>query len=272
MIYNIYVVLAGIGFGMMYLPAIVIVGYYFDKRRALATGISLCGSGIGAFVFAPVCEKLIEMYSWKGATWIIAAICLNGIVCGFVFKPLEDIPRKRSRTSCSEAIQVLSPASDVQEKKEVEDISKHRPVDDPNISRAPLVKSMQNLSASCDEGSIIYSAFTSRSCDDMHMYGELTSGDVCKRQGDLKNPTCHNDVMYSGSVKHMTENTERKMSTIPLKSSARHRGICATLKNACKAVIDTLKQMLDFTLLGSPVFCIYGFSCFLVMSGKFKVI
>ena len=35
-----YGFLGGLGFGMMYLPAIVMVGYCFDKRRALATGIA----------------------------------------------------------------------------------------------------------------------------------------------------------------------------------------------------------------------------------------
>ena len=40
----------------MYLPSIVIVGYYFDKKRAFATGIAVCGSGIGTFLFAPFGE------------------------------------------------------------------------------------------------------------------------------------------------------------------------------------------------------------------------
>ena len=31
--------------GLIYLPAVVACGYYFEKRRALATGISVCGSG-----------------------------------------------------------------------------------------------------------------------------------------------------------------------------------------------------------------------------------
>ena len=35
----------GMGFGLMYLPSIVIVGYYFDKKRAFATGLATCGSG-----------------------------------------------------------------------------------------------------------------------------------------------------------------------------------------------------------------------------------
>jgi len=36
----------GVGFGLIYLPAVVCVGYYFESKRALATGIAVCGSGI----------------------------------------------------------------------------------------------------------------------------------------------------------------------------------------------------------------------------------
>jgi len=35
----------GVGFGFIYLPAIVTVGYYFETKRAFATGIAVCGSG-----------------------------------------------------------------------------------------------------------------------------------------------------------------------------------------------------------------------------------
>ena len=37
--------LIGLGFGLIYLPAIVSVSMYFEKRRAFATGIAVCGSG-----------------------------------------------------------------------------------------------------------------------------------------------------------------------------------------------------------------------------------
>ena len=72
----------GVGLGLLYLPPIVMVGQYFRSKRALATGIAVCGSGIGAFVFAPLVEHLIEIYTWKGAMWIIAGITLNG-KCSF---------------------------------------------------------------------------------------------------------------------------------------------------------------------------------------------
>ena len=79
----------------MYLPAIVTVGHYFKKRRALATGIAVCGSGIGSFVFAPLCEFLIEKYTWKGAMWIISAIVLNCIPCAILLRPLEHTVKAR---------------------------------------------------------------------------------------------------------------------------------------------------------------------------------
>ena len=77
----------GIGFGMMYLPSIVMVGYYFDKRRALATGIAVSGSGFGTFVFAPLVAYLLDEYTWKGANIIIAGIVFNGIVFGAIYRP-----------------------------------------------------------------------------------------------------------------------------------------------------------------------------------------
>ena len=73
----------------MYLPAMIICGFYFEKRRAFATGVAVCGSGIGMFIFAPLCEMLLNVYGWKGATWIIAGIALNGMVAGALFRPLE---------------------------------------------------------------------------------------------------------------------------------------------------------------------------------------
>jgi MFS family permease len=54
----------------VYLPAIVAVGYYFEQKRALATGISVCGSGVGTFLFAPLATYLLEQYGWQGANLV----------------------------------------------------------------------------------------------------------------------------------------------------------------------------------------------------------
>lgn len=68
---------AGIGFGLMYLPAIVCVGYYFETKRSLATGIALCGSGVGTFLFAPLTQFLLENFTWQESNLILAGIILS---------------------------------------------------------------------------------------------------------------------------------------------------------------------------------------------------
>lgn len=62
-----YGVMGGIGFCFIYMPSVIIVGYYFEKWRPLATGIALCGSGVGTFIMAPISEKLIKEFGWRNA-------------------------------------------------------------------------------------------------------------------------------------------------------------------------------------------------------------
>ena len=73
---------SGIGFGLIYLPAVVCVGYYFETKRSLATGIAVCGSGFGTFAFAPLATMLLENFDWRGANLILAGLILNCAVSG----------------------------------------------------------------------------------------------------------------------------------------------------------------------------------------------
>lgn len=78
-----YGVCGGLGFGMIYLPAVVFVGYYFEKKRSLATGIAVCGSGFGAFIFPPLSKYLLDTFSsWKTANLVLACIILLCIIFG----------------------------------------------------------------------------------------------------------------------------------------------------------------------------------------------
>lgn len=81
-------ILGGLGIGLVYLPAIVCVGFYFEKRRAFATGLAVCGAGIGTFVFAPLTQFLLQQYNWKGAVLIESGLMLNCIICGLLFRSL----------------------------------------------------------------------------------------------------------------------------------------------------------------------------------------
>jgi len=41
------ILIIGLGFGMIYLSTVLMVNIYFDKKRGLAVGIAVCGSGLG---------------------------------------------------------------------------------------------------------------------------------------------------------------------------------------------------------------------------------
>lgn len=89
MLFITFGVIAGVGLSLCYVAAVVIVAYYFDKRRSFATGISVCGSGIGTFIFPPIIQYLITEYGWRGCTILLAGIFLNMCVCGMLMRDLE---------------------------------------------------------------------------------------------------------------------------------------------------------------------------------------
>ncbi|KAH9507596.1 hypothetical protein Btru_051540 [Bulinus truncatus] len=84
-----YGIIGGIGFGLIYLPSIVCVGYWFEKKRAFATGIVVCGTGIGQFVIPPLAGYLLSEYTWEGHNLILAGLVLKCAVCGMLFIPLN---------------------------------------------------------------------------------------------------------------------------------------------------------------------------------------
>ena len=60
-----YGVLGGLGFGLMFVPAQVAPGLFFDKRRSLATAVALTGTGTGPFIMAPLTEVLVSQLGWQ---------------------------------------------------------------------------------------------------------------------------------------------------------------------------------------------------------------
>ncbi|CAG9531654.1 unnamed protein product, partial [Cercopithifilaria johnstoni] len=84
-----YGFLGGAGFGLIYLPSIVTVGYYFEKKRSIATGIAVAGSGVGTFVLPPLCIILINKFGWKIAICSLAALSFSSTIYGLLYRPLQ---------------------------------------------------------------------------------------------------------------------------------------------------------------------------------------
>lgn len=72
-----YGLLLGLGVGSSFLPSNSAVGQWFVRKRGLATGIAVAGSGVGTIVLAPISETLIGTYDWRIAMRFIA---IGGLV------------------------------------------------------------------------------------------------------------------------------------------------------------------------------------------------
>lgn len=87
---------SGIGFGLIYLPAIVSVTCYFDKYRSIATGIGVCGSGFGTIVFAPLVSVCIEHFKLGGTLFVISFMVLTCIFYGLLLRPVPTIQEEET--------------------------------------------------------------------------------------------------------------------------------------------------------------------------------
>jgi MFS family permease len=95
LLYVTFGLISGFGLSLCYVSAYVIVAYYFDRRRSFATGISVCGSGVGTFIFAPLTRYLVVEYGgWRGATLILGGLFLNMTVCILYFVNLLSMHTK----------------------------------------------------------------------------------------------------------------------------------------------------------------------------------
>ncbi len=61
-LYLYYGLIAGFGGGMVYLPPIATAPKWWPDRRALATGLSVVGLGLGSFIMGPLATKMILVF------------------------------------------------------------------------------------------------------------------------------------------------------------------------------------------------------------------
>jgi len=114
-------VLIGLGLGIIYLPRLDCITQYFDKKRPLVTGIAICGSGIGTFIFAPLTDWLLTTFSWQTALLILGGICIGNCFFALLFKPIPELSYKEPEV---ETCQAMLPDQEKQSGKEKENDEK----------------------------------------------------------------------------------------------------------------------------------------------------
>ena len=74
----------------MYLPSVVMVAKYFDKRRSFATCITSGGVGVGTFIIAPIVHLLDDNYGWRFTLIVLGILVLVCVPLSMLYKPIFD--------------------------------------------------------------------------------------------------------------------------------------------------------------------------------------
>ena len=77
-LYLLYGVLLGIAMGSTtYVSMTTLLNTWFTRRRTLAIGIAMAGSGIGTAILAPSVRYLIEAIEWRNSWLVLAAVAFT---------------------------------------------------------------------------------------------------------------------------------------------------------------------------------------------------
>ena len=78
--------ITGLGFGLMYLPAVDIVEHFFSRRLGLAMGLATCGTAIGTSVLAPLLSLATSHLGLAETLFCVSASVATGVFFAFFYR------------------------------------------------------------------------------------------------------------------------------------------------------------------------------------------
>ncbi|XP_064470615.1 monocarboxylate transporter 12-like [Ornithodoros turicata] len=290
--------LGGTGFGLIFLPAAVTISFYFERKRAFATGMAVCGSGIGGFLMAPCCQKLVEVFGWRGSLLILAGLTLNCCVVGALFRPIEEPEQKPETPPMKPLLIRIKEARDAMTKWDSEESGidetllsqqrkRKRSCPPPRILH-DVMSTEEKSSSSSTTGSNnsppppyfeTVGSHQQYSC--CHNNNQLSTNYRPQRRFSCTKyrprrmtapemrPFYRQDILFSASLIRIPEYRSQRNSyhqsiaNIPKPAEGKKLGCLSS------EMTDTFKQMLDISLLTSPTFVLLALSGFLTLAGFF---
>lgn len=273
-------ILTGLGFGLIYLPAIVSVSIYFEKKRAFATGIAVCGSGLGTFIMAPVTKGLISKFGWQGAMLVTSGLILCCILFGCLMRPLK--PGKDNKDKGQKG------TLDEKESLTITNGNCHNGVSPPELllngsTISPMKPFKQQMGMTDGYQDVARMAMSHPAFLDQAERPQVHFGSAAQfrvEKGNQLSPANsvmgRKDIFYSGSLLNIPEykkDPERyrrsmldcKEEVVATSDAENQSKICCIKAGSKQAKI--LHQMLDFSLFKDPIFMMYAASNFLTSIG-----
>ncbi|KAK6622975.1 hypothetical protein RUM43_008827 [Polyplax serrata] len=282
------VLVSGLGFGLIYLPAIVSVSCYFEKYRSLATGIAVCGSGLGTFIFAPLTEFFVDEYGWRGAILLIASLVLQCTTFGALFRPVEQYQKRKRPVPSNEPKYLTKSLLDRNGSTQETDQTDPGKLNGGNQIQRPVSignfsMSKQNYLQPLDkkDGDPNEMSRLARSQPVLANIPTTSQNAETSKQafGSHSGLIDRKDVFYHGSLHSLhqlqTRRSNMRLSTEkpPDKQLLSHGENRRKPKKLCgcipcpNKVPDTLTEMLDFSLLKDPIFILFTVSNFFTSIG-----
>ncbi|CAF3316535.1 unnamed protein product [Rotaria socialis] len=261
----IYGIFGGVFFGMVYLPSVVMVSFYFDKKRAIANGLVTAGTGLGALSFGPLANYLMKIYGWQAGIRIFAAIMLTCIGFGSIMRPLQPTKRLIKREPESE-ISDMKNSKDEKQKTVPSEAAGETNVPllsagnaSPRINNSTAVSGSDippvatlGTSSSPTVGSLRVRSLSSSSRVSATSGGHLPHG--VANPEDASRPFYKKDVLFTGSKSqlHHLSHTSLHNSNPYVASVTNIPALVDEEQkkdSAVKAFADILRTMTDFSIL-----------------------
>ncbi|XP_058464731.1 uncharacterized protein LOC131438618 isoform X2 [Malaya genurostris] len=195
-------ILTGIGGGLSTTPGIVIVSQYFEKRRALANGITISGTAAGSFIFPTMIERLIYSFGFHGTLLILGGCMLHVCVSGALYRPVDEYAQKKptqskesvpfsSRFDFKENLGHLSSSEDHLSRRCLEDLFLDDAIRDKNrnslnidskfvnVTEKTLQESEDELKDIISNPIFLKPIASIRSCSILHSVEDLSTDSTC---------------------------------------------------------------------------------------------
>lgn len=89
-----YGVIGGLSYGCAFLTGFIPIVDYFDSKLGTANGLAAAASGMGSFVFAPLCNYLISRFGWKIAMIVFGLANFLCVISGGFLRPIDYYRKK----------------------------------------------------------------------------------------------------------------------------------------------------------------------------------
>jgi len=100
-LYLLFFLIGALGAGANALPYLRTISAWFDRRRGLALGIAMGGSGMGYVYVPPAVQYMIDHHGWRSAYFMLAVVAL-AVAVPLVYFILREAPSEKDAAGFDE--------------------------------------------------------------------------------------------------------------------------------------------------------------------------